>query len=251
MIRVRRASGSRLPLGRGTRLRLSAPLVLLGLVIVIVGAPVGVSLALFTAQSTGTGVFGTKTIFPGQRVTPAFEVSDVSSGSAVDRSSPFRAASDGRTSTTSAWSTSFDPARDVEFDLNGPLAVGVPVTSATFDFRMASSGAGQACFYLDVRRISTGATLATYGSAGSPLGCVTGSTLTTFSTSIPVVTSTDLADDLRIRVLGRESTGASMVIDLATVTGSTAYQTFTLYPIVERDSADGTTETLPWGLDAP
>jgi hypothetical protein len=198
-----------------------------------------------------TAVLGTKAIFPGERVTPAFRVTDGSSGAAVDRSSPFGFSGDGLTTTTSAWSSAFAGGRYLEFDLNDSLASGVAVPAATFDFRVASNGVGQACFYFDVRRISTGAVLATHGSAGSPLGCVTGTTPTSFSTPIPVVASTDLANDLRIRVFGSESASDSMVVDLATVTGSTPYQTFTLYPILFRDAADGTPEIIPWGLDVP
>jgi hypothetical protein len=223
----------------------------IGLLFAIFVTSVGVSLAIFTAQHDGTAVFGAKALFPGERVTPAFQVIDGSSGSAVDRSSPFAFSGDGLTTTTSAWSTSFAAGRYLEFDLNAPLAAGVTLSSANFDFRVASTGAGQACFYFEVRRISTGAVVATHGSSGSPVGCVTGTTLTSFSTAIPSVGSTDLADDLRIRVFGSESAGSSMVVDVATVSGSTAYQTFTLYPVMYRDAADGTPEIVPWGLDIP
>jgi hypothetical protein len=42
-----------------------------------------------------------------------------------------------------------------------------------------------------------------------------------------------------------------MVIDVATVGGSTAHQAFTLYPVVFRDAADTTPEIIPWGLQVP
>jgi hypothetical protein len=223
----------------------------IGLLIALVATSVGISLAIFTAQHDGTAVFGAKALFPGERVTPAFQVIDGSSGSEVDRSSSFAFAGDGLTTTTSAWSSSFAASRYLEFDLNASLAAGVALSSASFDFRVASGGAGQACFYFEVRRISTGAVVATQGSSGSPVGCVTGTTLSSFSTPIPSVGSTDLANDLRIRVFGSESAGGSMVVDLATVSGSTAYQTFTLYPVMYRDAADGTPQIVPWGLDIP
>ena len=230
-------------------------LIPIGLLIVLLATlaltSVLVSLAVFTSNGGDNAVFGTKAIFPGSRATTAFAVTDASSGGALDRSSGFAAASDGITTTSSAWSTAFDSSRYLEFDLNNSLASGVLVSPATFSFRFASSGSGQACFYFDVRQISTGAPVATYGSSGSPIGCVTGTTPSTFTTSIAAVSSTAIANDLRIRVFGRESSGGSMVIDLASVSGSTAYQSFVLFPIVFRDAATGIPAVIPWGMDIP
>ena len=217
-------------------------------------AAIGLSLAVFTAQSEGQAVFGAKTLFPGERVTPAFQIGDSSSGTEVDRSSPFASSADGLTTTTSPWSNAFAGDRYVEFDLNDSLASGLAVLAsppATFDIAFASGGAGQACYYFEVRRISTSAVLGSHGSSGSPAGCVTGSTPTLFSTSIPEVASTSMTNDLRIRMYGAESAGAPMVIDLATVDGSTAQQVFTLYPVMFRDAADTTPEIVPWGLAVP
>ena len=214
-------------------------------------ATTGLSLAIFTAQPQGQAVFGSKALFPGERVTPAFRVGDSSSGTEIDRSSSFAFSADGLTTTTSAWSTSFAADRYLEFDLNDSLAAGVAVSAATFDFRFASSGAGQACYYFEIRRISTSAVLGTYGSAGSPVGCVTGTTPMSFSTAIPALATTTAANDLRVRVFGKESASGAVVVDLATVSGSTAYQTFTLYPVMFRDAADTTPEVIPWGLAVP
>lgn len=214
-------------------------------------AGIGLSLAVFTAPQEQEALFGSKTLFPGERVTPAFQVGDSSSGTEIDRSSSFAFSADSLTTTTSPWSTAFAADRYLEFDLNDSLASGVAVSAATFDFMFASSGAGEACYYVEVRRISTGAVLGTYGSSGSPVGCVTGTTLTSFSTPVPAVATTSIANDLRIRVFGEESGNGSMVIDLASVGGSTAYQVFTLYPVMFRDAADTTPEISPWGLDVP
>ena len=222
-----------------------------GALVSIAFAMVGLSLAIFTAQTEGVALFGSKALFPGERVTPAFEVGDSSSGVEVDRSNSFAYSGDGLTVTTSTWSSTFAAGRYLEFDLNNSLASGVAVSAATFDLRLASSGAGQACYYFEVRRISTGAVLGTHGSPGSPVGCVTGTTPTTFSTSIPAAATTSIANDLRVRIFGKESGNAAMVIDQATVVGSTAYQGFTLYPVMFRDAADTTTEIIPWGLDIP
>jgi hypothetical protein len=217
----------------------------------LIAGTTGLSLAIFTSQHQSQAALGTKALFPGERVTPAFQVGDASSGSEVDSSDPFAFSGDGLTTTTSAWSTAFAPDRYVEFDLNNSLASGVAVSAATLDLRFASAGTGQACYYFDVRRISTGAVLGTYGGPGSPIGCVTGSTQTSFSTSIASVSTTSVANDLRIRLFGDESGGAGMTIDLATVGGSTAYQAFTLYPVTFRDAADTSPEIIPWGLALP
>ena len=223
----------------------------IGVLACVTVAAVGLTLAVFTARSDTPAVFGTKALFPGERTTPAFQVGDSSSGSLIDSSSPFAVAADGLTTTTSAWSTAFAPNRYVEFDLNASLASGVAVSAATFHFTFASTGAGQACYDFEVRRISTGEVLGTYGGSGNPIGCVAGTTLTSFSTSIASVATTSTADDLRIRLFANESTNGAMRIDLATVSGSTAYQGFTLYPVIVRDAADTTPETTPWKLDVP
>ena len=223
----------------------------IAMLVSIAAAAIGLSLAIFMAQGQGQAIFGSKAVFPGERSTPAFQVGDASAGSEVDRSSSFAFVADGRTSTSSAWSTAFAADRYLEFDLNASLGSGVPVAVASFDLRLASTGTGTACYYFEVRRISTGAVIATHGSQGGPVGCVTGTTLTSFSTAIPAVATTSIANDLRIRVFGNESAGAAMTIDVATVSGTTAYQAFTLYPVLFRDAADTTVSIVPWGLDLP
>jgi hypothetical protein len=236
---------------RRRAIRAGLVVVAIAVLVSLAVAAIGLSLTVFTAQQEQQAVFGAKALFPGERVTPAFQVDDSSSGTEVDSSSSFAFSADGLTTTTSAWSTAFAADRYLEFDLNDSLASGVTVSAATFDVSLASNGASQACYYFEVRRISTGAVLGTYGSAVSPVGCVTGTTLMSFSTSIPSVATTSIANDLRVRLYGRESGSAPMVIDLATVVGSTAYQSFTLYPVVFGDAADTTAEIVPWGLDVP
>jgi hypothetical protein len=233
------------------RLRTLAIVATIVVVTSVAVAAVGLSLAFFTAQAQPSAVFGTKAVFPGERVTPAFHVGDSSSGAEVDSSSAFVASADGLTTTTSSWSTAFAPDRYMEFDFNDSLASGVAISTATFDFTFASGGSGQACYYFEVRTLSSGAVLGTYGSPASPAGCVNGPTLTALSTLVPDVATTSVANDLRVRVFGRESGGAPMVIDLATVGGATSYQTFNLYPVMFRDAADASPRIVPWGLQIP
>jgi hypothetical protein len=212
------------------------------------------SLALFT-DSNGTGaILGTKAIFPGERLTPAFSVADSSAGGApVDRSSELAFSNDGLTLTSSPWSSAFSSGRHLDFDLNASLPGGLAASGVTFELRFASAGAGAtSCYYLEIRLISTNALLDTYGSSGSPLDCVTGTSLTLSTDSIaPTVATTDVLNDLRVRVVGADSGSNGMVIDRATVSGSTAFAPFTLYPVRYTDAADGTPSTSVWELAGP
>ena len=126
------------------------------------------------------------------------------------------------------------------------------MSGATFSLTFAGARGGTSCVYVDVRTRSTDSSLGTFGSAGSPLGCVTGATLATISTSISsAVTSTDTANDLRIRVYMDSSAANRTLIDLAVVSGSSPYAAFTLYPIGWTDAADGTPAATLWGLAVP
>ena len=101
------------------------------------------------------------------------------------------------------------------------------------------AGSGNACFYFEVRRASTGAVLGTYGSSGSPVACSTGATQTVSTTDISAqVTNTTIANDLRIRVLGVETGAKAWKVESATVTGATTLGNYTLYPNTLVDSAD-------------
>jgi hypothetical protein len=207
-----------------------------GVVTVVVPPVAGVTStgALFgSSTSAGGNTLGTRHIFPGERVTSAFDVRDASGGAEEgDRSSPFAVASDGRTVTTSTWSSIFSAAHYVQFDMNAPLAGGLAGSAGLLQFRFASASVGATvCAYFEVRSISSGSLLATYGNAATPAQCVTGTTLTSTVTSVPVVDGSDLANDPRIRVLGSDSGGDAMVIDEARFAGATPYSAFTLYPV--------------------
>jgi hypothetical protein len=208
--------------------------------------------AFFGDSRTRTANLGAGRIFPDSRTTSAFVVSDTSGGGgAVDRSSPFATSGDGLAQATGSWATSFSSSRYVQFDLNSPLPAGLGA-STTFNLRFASaSPSATFCVYLDVRRTSTGSVLGTYGSSSSPLGCASGTTMATIAQSLGVVGSTDTANDLSVRVYGSDSGASASSIDLATVSGSTPYSTFTLYPAAFTDAADGTPATVSWLLEGP
>lgn len=203
--------------------------------------------ALFTATGPMSDQASTGRIFPGHRVTPAFTIVDSSSGVAVDRSSPTAYPGDGRWSVSHPWAPAFAPGRVLDLALNHPLPAGLDVPGAQLAVTLASDDAGgTACWYAEIVRTSTGDVLSSLGSATSPLACASGTTFARTVVALAAITGSDLANDLTIRLHGRNSTGAAARIDEVTVSGATPYAAFTLYPIRTRDASDGTVETLPW-----
>ena len=182
--------------------------------------------------------------------TSAWDLRDASSGAEVN-SSAQSAYADGLTFPTSNWPAAFSGSNYAEFNQNAALPAGFTVSGGAFNFKFAAGAAGDtACFWFEVRRASTGAVIGTHGSTGSPVACVTGTTLQATSTSIPELSTTDLANDNRIRVYGRESGGRPFTMDTATVSGSTPSTPFTLYTSTYTDAAAGAPTTYPWSLVA-
>jgi len=224
------------------------------------GAVVGSALAAFVVVSGALAGFSsltagvshtivTKRIFLGPRSLAAQDLRDASSGAETNKSDAYSYA-DGTVATTSTAIAS-GTNNYLEFTMSSARAGGLSVSGAQFNFRLASSGgaqAGNACFWFDVR--SGGTVIGTHGSYASPSGCSTGTTLTTFSTAMAEVSSTDRANGLVIRAYVWE-TGTKVKtvnVDLATLTGSTPYTTFTAYEIQAVDDTSGTPATAPWSL---
>ena len=108
--------------------------------------------------------------------TPAWTVSDLSSGSASDASDPY-AATGGPFDFQVGFQPTFATTRYLDFKYNDPLRAGFSTSGVNFNFaydgsNTAGTTAANTCFYFEVRRISTGNVLATHGSAGSPVDCV-------------------------------------------------------------------------------
>ena len=99
-------------------------------------------------------------------------------------SDPIAFASDGRTVATSTPPTSFSTNRYLEIDTNGPLPINASPTSASFNMRFAAGCCPRAPHPSTsiFGGASTNALLATHGSAANPVGCVTGTAQTSFST---------------------------------------------------------------------
>lgn len=189
---------------------------------------------------------------PQTAATTAWDLRDASAGGAeVNASDPIAFASDGRTITTTAPLLLFSPSRYLLVDYNSPLPTNATPSASTFDFRFAAaSGLNTACFYFDVRRASTDAVLATHGSAASPVGCVSSTAQTSFSTALPEVSTRAIANDLRVQVYIRDSLLAGPAVDQATITTTTTQGAFTLHDQVFTDHVNGLSNNRTWPLVA-
>jgi hypothetical protein len=211
---------------------------------------VSLGLAGFNSPvSGGPGTYTSKRIFPGIRSSAAWSLRDASGGAAETNSDDTLSYSDALVKTTANWATTFAANRYVEFDFNSARPGGVAVSSAQFNYRMAANGTLEtACFYFEVYRASTSTLIGTHGSTGTPVACNATTTQTTYSTTLAEVTDTTILNDLRVRVYGKESLARPMKQDLATVTGSTPYTSFTAYEKIYGDQADTSLTTTNWSL---
>src|SRR2546423_3066996 len=184
------------------------------------GCATGFSDASFTAASANTGGTGLKAarVFASAgtaRPLVPHSVADQADGSSANTSDTW-AYADGTTANTGNASASYASNRYVDFQLESPLPAGVPLTAASFDFTFAATGASHtACFYVEVRRTSSGQVLGTEGSPTADT-CVSGQTVALKSTSIATeVTNGTIADDLTIRAYVKESGSRGVKIDAA------------------------------------
>jgi hypothetical protein len=210
------------------------------------------ALAGFSSPATGGASYVTKRIFPGVRSSWAWNVRDASAGGAETDSSDPLSFTDGNVVTTKSWSSAFSTTRFEDFDFSTGRPAGISVTSATFNFTFsATRNPDTVCFYIEVRRASTNALLGTHGSSGTPSSCVTGQTQTAAPVNVSAeVTSTDIANDLRIRVYANNSTNRPMKIDLASVGVTTPYTTSTVLEKRWDDEADAASTVTLWPLVA-
>jgi hypothetical protein len=209
----------------------------------------GIAFASFDFGSSSGFSVATDRIFPAARTTTAWSVTDASSGSSSDVTFS-TAVGEGSYFATKNWSTSFSATRYVDFTLSSPLPGGLTASGVVFNFDFAANAASDtACIYFEVYRASTATLIGTHGSSGSPVQCVTGTGLTHTATALPEVTTSDIANDLLVRVYGDHDASSKMRLDLASVTGS-AYAGFNLYPISVGDRSNGTMSTTTWGLAA-
>jgi hypothetical protein len=211
-----------------------------------------VALAGFSSSVTGGGVaaYSSKRIFSGVRSTSAWTVRDASGGGAEATKDDPLSYADGTTTTSgTAWATTFSATRYLEFDFNSALPSGLSVSSPQLNFRMASTNNPSTwCFYVEVYRVSTSTLIGTHGSSGSPYACNSGTTQTTTNIALPEVSTTTIANDLRVRIYIDDSKTKQSATDMVTVTGSTPYSAFTAYQQVYRDVSSGAAATTDWGV---
>jgi hypothetical protein len=190
--------------------------------------------------------------------TSAWDLRDASIGVELNKSDEWAFGGDSRVAGTGSWTSSFDTTRYLQFDYGSVLPDGLPTSSVNFNFRFAATSSQQsetACFYFEVRHTSTGAVIATHGSSANPVGCVVGTTQTTFTTALPEVTTSGIADDLSVRVFIKNSRSNGVLGDLATVSGTSSAgtsseQSFTLYEKQKIDDSSGSANptAAAWAL---
>ena len=197
-----------------------------------VGAGTTLAWAAFTSSGSASMSVSSKHIFPTTATVTAYDVGDASAGGAEVSTPDPAAFTDGTTYTSSAnFQTTFSATRYIDFTLSGPLAGGVSVSSAAFDFDFHTATAGRnVCFYFQVYNATTSALLETHGSTTTPVACSSTTTTVTTSTPLTAVTTTDTANTLRVRVFLDSNAAGKAVVDRGVVAGSTPYQSFTLYP---------------------
>jgi hypothetical protein len=224
---------------------------------VSVTIPAGTSNGSHTVYAIGSGSDTASAAItvavPTTITTSGWDLRDASSGAETNVSDPVGFASDSRTYQAAGPPLNFSTTRFMSLDYNAPIGTGQTPSSVNFNFRFAATpialGLGQACFYFDVRRASTDAVLATHGSSGSPVGCVTGTGQQTFTTALSEVSSVAIANDLRVRVYLTATLLSGAAVDMATVTGTAAPSLpFTLFENTLTDQTDGSTSVQPWPL---
>jgi hypothetical protein len=207
------------------------------------------ALGAFSSTATGGGMtLTTKRIFAGVRSAWPWDVRDASAGGAETNSSDALSFTDGVVNTTGNWTSAFSTTRFDDFDFSSGLPAGTPITTATFNFTFAPSRAvDNACFYVDVRRASTNALLGTHGSSGTPSACANAGAQVAATVDVSAeVTSSDIANDLRIRVYANQSGGKAIKIDLASVSITTPYTSTTLFEKRWDDESGGTPTPTIW-----
>ncbi len=217
---------------------------------VAAGQIAGSTLSAFSASTATSSTMSAKAVFPATRSWNAWDMRDASSGAETNVSDA--EAFTGVTTTTSNWATTWSSARYLTFDMNTPLPDGVATSGVTFDFDFADNTNGattQVCFWFEVILRSTNVVIGTHGSTGSPIACQATTAVQSTSTPLPEVTSSDIANDVRVKVYGRRTTAAGpMRVDRAVVSGSTTVAPFTLYETTYTDAADTTPATTPWSI---
>lgn len=232
-------------------MRRAVPLIFLALLGALIGVGGSVTFGAFsnTTANPGNAVAADR-IYAAPRSTTAWGVTDAASGTPTDVSDPV-ALDDDRYLLTKSLPASFNANNYIEIDLAGPLPAGISAQSATFQLDFADERNGnndEVCAYFDVRRASTGAVLATRGGPAAPIGCEARRNVLRTSTALPEVSTSTIANDLRIRIYAAHTGSGQMRLHRATVNVTAAGNTWTLDEVRLDDRADGTPSSSPWSL---
>jgi len=235
---------------RLTRNRIRAALLALMLAGLVGASASAIHAAFWSTTSNPSSSFNAERIFARTRYISAWDLRDASGGAGETNSSDTVSYTDARLYVGGTPGTTANTGKYVEFNFNSPLPPGSGVSSSSFTFSFASNkAAGNPCYYLEVRRTSDNALLATYGSSGSPIACAAGTTVSTTTTSLPILTTTTDANDLRIRAITWDPNNKSVDIDAgyASVTTSLGV-TYPLYENTFSDVLSGAATTTTWSL---
>ena len=228
------------------RLRHSIGLLVLGCAIGLAAAGGGTFASFSKTTSNDSNSITGARIFPGVRTVSAWKLDDAANGTPANKDDTLSYV-DAVLKTTGNFASAYSATRYVDFDFQGSRPASVPVTSASFTMTFAAGAAGDTgCYYFDLRRISDGSLINTYGSAasteaGGAAGCVTGATQTAKTTSITIPAAD--VNNLSVRVYGYESGNRGLKIDRAAITGTSYGDSWTLYEQRYGDKAAGGAET--------
>ena len=229
--------------------RLVVLFALLGIGLVAFG--VNETLGAFSSSTGTTASITAKRIFTGTRTAGAHDLRDAADASEAN-ASDILGFDDGLVGTSGSFGTSYAANRYVDLFFESPLPAGVPVSGVTFDYTMAASSAGiTACYYIQVIRVSTGTVLETVPSNAPAANAACNSTTTPAltQTSVPSVTTSDIANDVKIRVFGKSTTASGHKIDRFSLSGTLYGSSFT---IMEKSATDQSTGTpaapYPWSI---
>jgi hypothetical protein len=183
--------------------------------------------AVWTTTTAASNSVSTKKVLTTTVDNTFMDWIDASGGTPGSRKAASTAYIDGATSTNNnPLSPTFDPQYYEEVDFSGSdLPPSVAVSGVTFNYAFRNLAAGETtCFYLASWRYSDNTQIAVHGSAGSPLGCVTTTTITTFNIALPEITSTTtLKNSFAVRIYITNSASDKYAIDGNTLTGNLMY----------------------------
>jgi hypothetical protein len=156
--------------------------------------------------------------------------------------------------TTKAMSNVWSTNNYLEADLAPAVPDGLTPSSVSvdIDFADSASGGGEiACFWLEVRRRSTGAVLATRGSPSAPHACEVTQTVQQTSTPLPEIDTAAKANDLQVRMyVQNSSNGKTMRLHRLVVQFNRYGRAWTLHRTTFADAVNGVRAESAWPVYA-